>query len=247
MAVLLLFAIIAGVFGWLWVRSLPPTQRRSAVLKLLIIGTVAVVALLALTGRFYLVLALLAGLLPLLRRLLPGLLMGRIFRGFGIPGMGSQRSRASTGNRSRVTSDILEMTLDHDSGDMSGKVLKGAFSDRDLGDLGEGEFIELLQYCREHDSDSARLLETYLDRRFGDSWREDDRAEPSGSEQATGGARSGPLTRDEALEILGLEPGASREEIVQAHRQMMQKMHPDRGGSTYLASLINEAKDVLTR
>lgn len=247
MAVLVLVGIIAALLGWYWVRNLPRVQRKPAILKLLIMGTVTVVAVLALTGRFYLVLALLAGLLPILRRLLPGLLMGRLFRGFGIPGMGSRRSRARSGNQSRVTSDILEMSLDHDSGDMTGKVLKGTFSGRDLAELGEGEFIELLRYCRDNDPDSARLLETYLDRRFGDSWREDDQDQGHAGEQATGRARSGELTREEALEILGLQPGATRDEIVQAHRQMMQKMHPDRGGSTYLASLINEAKDVLTR
>ena len=247
MAVLVLVGIIAALLGWYWVRNLPPAQRKPAILKLLIMGTVTVVAVLALTGRFYLVLALLAGLLPILRRLLPGLLMGRLFRGFGIPGMGSRRSRARSGNQSRVTSDILEMSLDHDSGDMTGKVLKGTFSGRDLAELGEGEFIELLRFCRDNDPDSSRLLETYLDRRFGDSWREDDQDQGHAGEQTTGRARSGELTQQEALEILGLQPGATRDEIVQAHRQMMQKMHPDRGGSTYLASLINEAKDVLTR
>lgn len=247
MAVLVLVGIIAALLGWYWVRNLLPAQRKPAILKLLIMGTVTVVAVLALTGRFYLVLALLAGLLPILRRLLPGLLMGRLFRGSGIPGMGSRRSRARSGNQSRVTSDILEMSLDHDSGDMTGKVLKGTFSGRDLAELGEGEFIELLRFCRDNDPDSARLLETYLDRRFGDSWREDDQDQGHAGEQTTGRARSGELTQQEALEILGLQPGATRDEIVQAHRQMMQKMHPDRGGSTYLASLINEAKDVLTR
>lgn len=246
MALLLLFALLAGGAGWFWIRSLPPAQRKPAMLKLFIIGTVAVVTVLALTGRFYLVMALLAGLIPLLRRMLPGLLLGRIFRGFGIPGMGSGRSKARSGSQSRVTSDILEMTLDHDSGDMSGKIIKGPFCDMALADLEEHDFIELLQYCRANDDDSARLLESYLDRRFGDSWRADDPAGAQGSQdRGDGVARSGALTETEALEILGLEPGASHEQIVQAHRQMMQKMHPDRGGSTYLASLINEAKDVL--
>ena len=92
------------------------------------------------------------------------------------------------------------------------------------------------------------MLETYLDRRFGDSWRGDDEAgsESGGSAGGgNGGNASGPLTESEALDILGLEPGASREEIIQAHRRMMQKVHPDHGGSNYLAARINEAKECL--
>ncbi|WP_339842834.1 molecular chaperone DnaJ [uncultured Halopseudomonas sp.] len=247
MSAFLLLGLLVGVGGWLWIRSTPAGQRKPVILKLVIIGTVAVVALLALTGRFYLVLALLAGLFPLLRRMLPGLLLGRFFRGFGLPGMGSGRSKASTGNQSRVSSQILEMTLDHDSGDMSGRVLEGPFADQQLADLSEAQFIELLGYCRQNDNDSARLLESYLDRRFGDSWRADDSSGETGGDSREQGSKAGAgsLTEAEALEVLGLEAGATQEEIIQAHRLMMQKMHPDRGGSTYLASLINEAKDVL--
>ena len=53
------------------------------------------------------------------------------------------------------------------------------------------------------------------------------------------------MTREEAMEILGLKEGATREDVVKAHRRMMQKVHPDRGGSDYLASQINKAKDTL--
>ena len=102
-----------------------------------------------------------------------------------------------------------------------------------------------MRYCRGQDEDSARLLETYLDRRFGDSWRADDEAASESDPSGGSGNTSGPLTESEALDILGLEPGASREEIIKAHRRMMQKLHPDHGGSNYLAARINEAKECL--
>lgn len=157
-------------------------------------------------------------------------------------------AKAKPGNQSHVSSEVLEMSLDHDSGTMDGTILKGPMAGRALSDLGETEFLELLRYCRTQDEDSARLLETYLDRRFGDSWRADDQADSESGESAeggNGGNASGPLTESEALDILGLEPGASREEIIQAHRRMMQKVHPDHGGSNYLAARINEAKECL--
>lgn len=92
---------------------------------------------------------------------------------------------------------------------------------------------------------SARLLETYLGRRFGGSWRADDEADSEGAHAGGNGNAGGPLTENEALDILGLEPGASRDEIIKAHRRMMQKLHPDHGGSNYLAARINEAKECL--
>lgn len=234
---LTLLVIVLSVVAWLWLRNQPASQRKPAILKLALIAGIGIVVLLAITGRLHFVFAALAFLYPLLRRVLPSLLAGA--------GSGDA---AGTGNQSRVSSDILEMSLDHDSGDMSGKILKGPMAGRELADLGESEFLELLQYCRQHDEDSARLLETYLDRRFGDSWRADD---PAGADDGQADGRDGasnhggPLTESEALDILGLEPGASREDIVRAHRRMMQKLHPDHGGSNYLAARINEAKERL--
>ncbi|WP_150910307.1 DnaJ domain-containing protein [Marinobacter halotolerans] len=235
--------IIFAVGAWLWLRNQPASQRKPAIIKLVSIAGVGMVVLLALTGRLHFLFASLAFLFPLLRRFLPSLLMGRM------AGAGAGGAKASAGNQSHVSSEILEMSLDHDSGTMSGKVVKGPMADRELADLGESEFLELLRYCRENDEDSARLLETYLDRRFGDSWRADDDAGTGDSEadSGAGGSAGGPLTESEALDILGLSPGASREEIIRAHRRMMQKMHPDHGGSNYLAARINEAKETLLR
>lgn len=237
---LTLLVIVVTVVALVWLRSQPPSQRKPAIIKLALIASVLILALLAVTGRLNILFALLVFLFPLLRRVLPSLLMGRV------AGLGMGGAKARPGSQSHVSSDVLDMTLDHDSGTMSGEILKGPMAKRALADLSETEFIELLQYCRDSDEDSARLLETYLDRRFGDSWREDD---PAGAGDAGDGERehssSGDLTDGEALDILGLEAGASRDEIIQAHRRVMQKIHPDRGGSNYLAARVNEAKERL--
>jgi curved DNA-binding protein CbpA len=85
----------------------------------------------------------------------------------------------------------------------------------------------------------------YLDRRQP-SWRE--HAQGDATAGANGSAwRSGKMTEEEAYQILGLQPGASAEDIGRAHRTLMKKLHPDQGGSTYLAARVNEAKDILLR
>ena len=154
----------------------------------------------------------------------------------GFPGGG----RASPGRSSRITTDHLEMVLDHDSGAMQGRVLKGMFANRNLESLKPVEVALLWQDCRFTDPQSSQLLESYLDR-LHPTWRED----VARGEQRMSGGPDGRMPLSEAWAILGLEPGADDEAIRRAHRELMLKMHPDRGGSTYLAAKINEAKDVL--
>ena len=151
--------------------------------------------------------------------------------------------RRSPGKRSSVRTAALEMELDHDSGAMEGLILAGRFEGKTLGEL---NLVDLLELHGElsSDADSIRLLEAYLDGRFT-VWREDAHADAgSGLGEPPG---SGAMTKQEAYEILGLEPGAAAAEIHKAHRRLMQRVHPDLGGSSFLAARINQAKDVLLR
>ncbi len=152
------------------------------------------------------------------------------------------RTQKTPGQVSRVRTAFLEMELDHDSGALRGQVLAGRHQGAALDDLDVPTLIALL---REIDEDSLPLLAAYLDRRQP-RWREeapDDTASANGN-RASRGAK---MTAEEAYQILGIQPGATAQEIARAHRSLMKKLHPDQGGSTYLAARINEAKDVLIR
>lgn len=234
---LLLLAVL-GFLVILWIRSLSPKKRGKAVILIVLVIVSLFVLLMAVTGRLHWIAAIVAGLLPFAQKLFP--LFLRLLPFIGQAYKYRQQSRKSSGHQSEVKTRIIAMQLDHDSGVMYGTVTDGPLAGKALGDLSETQFIELLKYCRENDSDSARLLEAYLDKRFGDSWRQDD---PEDHPPSSGS--SGSMSIQEAYEILGLQSGASREEIIDAHRRLMQKNHPDRGGSDYLAAKINQAKDLL--
>jgi DnaJ-domain-containing protein 1 len=149
--------------------------------------------------------------------------------------------RRSAGSQSVVRSRFFEMSLDHDSGAVRGQVLAGRFSGRVLDDLDE-EALRVLAAEIAGDPESVALFEAYLDRRMP-GWRE--HVEADAAAGAGGTADSGPMTDEEAYQILGLAPGASDGEVRAAHRRLMMRMHPDQGGSTFLAAKINQAKDRL--
>jgi hypothetical protein len=151
-------------------------------------------------------------------------------------------ARKSPGQRSSVRTETLEMTLDHDSGEMEGRCLQGKFAGRSFSSLSDDDLLALLDELHTTDGKGAILVEAYLDRRVPD-WRE--RHADSAKKEAPRGRASGGMTRDEAYHALGLKSGASDDEIRAAHRKLMKKVHPDQGGSDYLAARINEAKDVL--
>src|SRR5215469_8241815 len=149
------------------------------------------------------------------------------------------------GQTSTVATAFLRMTLDHDTGRMEGTILRGRFAGMRLDELRPADLLALLRECRAEDEEGARLLEAYLDRVRPD-WR-DELAGAGAGAGTGGGARptGDAMTVEEAYAILRPSPGADDEAVKEAHRRLMVKLHPDHGGSDYLATQINRARDVL--
>ena len=195
------------------------------------VGALAAAAFLAARGQFALALPLGAAGLSLLGWL-----------PFGPAGV-FQRSQKSPGQVSRVRSAFVEMELDHDTGAMRGRILAGHHEGASLDTL---EVATLTGFLPTIDEESRALLMAYLDRRQP-SWRDDVEGDPAAGQSRPASWSSGKMTEEEAYQILGVKPGASAEDIGRAHRALMKKLHPDQGGSTYLAARVNEAKDTLLR
>jgi DnaJ domain len=158
---------------------------------------------------------------------------------FGPAGF-SARTQKSSGQISRVRSAYFEMELDHDSGAMRGTIVAGRHQGAALERLNVKTLVAMLN---EIDEESRALLVAYLDRRDA-RWSEYAQGDAAAGRPA---ASSGKMSEQEAYQILGLEAGASADDISHAHRTLMKKFHPDQGGSTYLAARINEAKEILLR
>jgi hypothetical protein len=230
-AVLLALALLAVLgLGLFWfLRANPSTLARLLRPILVVAGGIGVGGLLIFGVRF------LPGLMPELLGLagmVATALIARWIRqrpsgGFSAPG---------TGQRTEVRTAFVEAWIDHGTGDVGGRVVRGQFAGRGLDALSDSELLALQGECR-GDADSLRVLESYLDRRLGPDWRKAQSPPPRGPRTD--------MTRDEALSILGLSAGATDEEIRAAHRRLILRVHPDTGGSADLAARINRAKDVL--
>lgn len=226
---LLVLAAAALVVAW-FLRTNPSSMARVLRVVMVVLGGIGVGGMLIFGLRF------LPGLLPELMGLAGVVITALIARairnrpsgGFSSPG---------TGQRTEVNTAFLKAWIDHASGDVGGTVLAGRSSGRTLDQLTDAELLELRAECAA-DADSLRVLEAYLDRRLGADWRNAQQAPPPR------GPRSD-MTREEALAVLGLAEGASVDDIRAAHRRLIQRMHPDVGGTADLAARINRAKDVL--
>jgi len=235
--VFLAAAIIVFVF-LRWIARQPPGTRYQFIAVAVGLGLVLAAA----TGRLSWIAAVIGATLPFVRRFVGLLsylpLANRLYRQYGQGSASQQNGTNGSGRVSRVRTHFLSMTLDHDSGEIDGVIVTGSHQDRRLAELNRETLTALFDEYQTSDEESASLLAAYLDKRFGPDWR----SEHASSATNSGGSE---MTREQAWEVLGLEPDAGREEIIDAHRRLMQKLHPDRGGSNYLAARVNLAKDIL--
>jgi DnaJ domain len=227
------FFILVAVLALLRVYAAAhPAKLATAVRRTAFGSAMLGLALLALRIPFGSVLLGIAGLLPMLLRWSALWPQADVF------------GRRSQGGTSQIETKYLRMVLDHDSGALDGLVLAGRHRDRRLAELTLDQLLDVRTECLADDPDGVPLIEAYVDRIHGTAWRSADAA-GAGAEDASSARPSQTMTRVEAYEVLGLEPGAAEAEIRAAHHRLMMKIHPDQGGSNYLAAKINQAKDLL--
>jgi DnaJ-like protein len=232
-----LILLLALVFAIYYIRQkilkAPASQRRGLLWKYGLIGLAVLLLGLAVAGRVHWISALVAAALPFARQMIPLLIRYFPLLQHHYKQQQGQQGPAA-GNQSAIETAILKMSMDHDSGKLAGEVISGPFSGQSLDSMNQHQLLSLLAYCQQQDMDSSKLLASYLSHRFGDDWQQNQAA-----------ASNGDISEQEALDLLGLNAGASEDDIVKAHRSLMQKVHPDRGGNDYLAAKINQAKELL--
>jgi hypothetical protein len=211
---------------------MPPHKQRSGYIKFLLGLMIALVVVLTLTGRMHWVGAAITGAFVFLRQILPWVIRA-------LPFLNKLRERNTQSGQSSIQTNHLSATLDHGSGHIEGKIIEGPHKGWLLSELSIMQLEDLLTHYQTEDEESAELLEAYIDQRR-------QQADQNTEQQRTANrAASDQSARAEALAILGLDEGSTEEEVVAAHRSLIQKLHPDRGGNDFLAAKINQAKDIL--
>lgn len=227
---LLLIAAIVGLwYWWSYQKNLAENKRKPFLWRSGFWLILALSVYLIITGRMHWLGAGIAALIPVLRTLLVwGTRAGPLLRLF-------RRFKTSP---SQFRTEFLVISINFTTGSVEGEIISGDYNGKKLSELSQDELKQLSQQYKTVDKESYVLLQAYLFR----SGSNNDQAY-----QQYNPANFNELTETEAYEILGLPNTASKDEIVKAHKRLMQRMHPDRGGSDYLAAKINAAKDQLVK
>jgi hypothetical protein len=272
MARLLILLVILAAVLWLlhWFSRTPAHRVAQQLRRVALWGGIALLVIATLSGRLNPIFAAMAAAIPIGLRILSLLqmlpMMQRVLRSLGLGGLaaglpggaagGAGRQDKGAGQRSSIRTRYLEMHLEHGSGAMDGLVREGPFQGQRLSELALSALLRMLELYQDSDEQSAAVLIAYLEREHPD-WREQaaqagtewgeagERNRRAGQGSSAGQQAAAAMTREDALAILGLESDATSEQIRAAHRRLMQKLHPDRGGSDYLAAQINAAKSLL--
>lgn len=232
--ILLIAAVLVGLYFLIRHVRRFPTATPRILRTAAVAGVAGLLLLLIARGGAEIAVPLLTVLAPLLIRWL---------NARPLPSLTRSGSGSSAGNsdQSTVTTRFLRMTLNHETGIMSGVVLTGSWVGKSLSELEMEDVLGLWRECQ-IDPQSVAVLESYLDRQGPSSWRDTLR---EAGQTSSGVDHPAGLGLSEAYQMLGLQPGASREEIQAAYRRLIQRLHPDHGGSAYLASCLNRARELL--
>ena len=228
--ILILAVALVGYLLYLRFKNNWREIDRASMMRYGLIAAGALLVLLVVTGRAPGLFALIGAALATGARLLPSLvryfpLLQKIYgQVYGVnPGT------------AQLGGEWLRLEMNVETGRMDGVVLEGPLRGEKLSTLNNEQLNTLWESCQS-DPESVRLLEAYLQRERG--------SQQHGN--SSGSSANGSIdSREQAFAILGLAPDANRDDIVLAHRRLMSRLHPDKGGSDYLASRINQAKDYL--
>ena len=236
-------AILIGVvLAGRWYVNASPSSILRVFKWIAIICIIILVAVVILTRQFAWAAFALPALLPWLLRARRASRMAKNWA--RMSGAAATGSGTAPGQTSEIETKYLRMYLVHDTGEMNGDVIFGKFTGRTLRSLKFEELVSVMEEVKD-DNPSVQVLTAYLERYHESAWR--DQMSSNGEASSNAPEASGAMTLEEAYKVLGLEVGATKLQIKEAHKRLMNKIHPDHGGSTYLATKLNEAKDFLLK
>jgi len=227
--ILRLIFIVLVLFLVFWmlrnIRKQPASKQKKTYFNVFLWGLVGILIIGFLTGRMHwlgAIAAFVIGLTKLGFRFLPLLGMVKAKAGLSHP---------------TFSSPLLRCTLDTQLLTLSGEILTGGYKGKSLDQLQPSDIQALLQIAQQTDKKAYYLLKVYQQCHQHSSTTQQ-------KSQTHFDDISAPDTH-EAEQILGLDKGYSKDDVIKAHKRLIQKLHPDRGGNDYLASRVNLAKTQL--